>query len=680
MPYLWTNNKVAVEKEELVPRFWNVLSSLMSELDRYKDKPYGIKRLRGGGNGRKMLVDFDTLKDEIQEALGDPRKVDNPLEMFFEWDADAPTYYAKFKRAGSALSSEEQDRYVLNASVMKAVIKLEQARISERVKLKGSTRGIYDTLIKDMIDFQHYLKLNYETTHTLPTSIRFKDLFKACKEDLYYPLIKDPEGKSTQNARKVSARIEMVLNALFKNQKHKPTPTEVARNYEAFINGYAEIYDSNTGEIFDPKEFEKLSSSTIVSYINKWENAIATQRSRAGDRQKYISKFAPAAEMDLPVFSGSLMSIDDRQPPFWYEKGKRMWFYLGLDVASQAFTTVVWGKSKEGLIVEFYREMVRNYVAWGLNLPYELECESSLNSSYRDTLLKPGHMFQNVRIEANNARGKYIERMFGKVRYGEEKKAIGWIARPTAKKESNQKSTEDKIIIPYNQLVEDRLVEIENWNNSPHPQDSSLSRWDYFEQNQSKDLKPINWHGILPYIGHYTKTSCSVAKINLQGRKRAIAENGKILTGESLIEKMRMIEGKDLEVYWLDDHEGNVMKAYAYYNDKFVCEIMEMPRFNRAKAEQTDACKKAMSLQSAYAITVEMYTREKLKGIEDINIIDRTPTRVNNNFSFNRKRKFEVKEIEEPEIFEDDLEEVEAELMFNQSNQSNIKSWRSAFQ
>ena len=54
--------------------------------------------------------------------------------------------------------------------------------------------------------------------------------------------------------------------------------------------------------------------------------------------------------------------------------------------------------------------------------------------------------------------------------------------------------------------------------------------------------------------------------------------------------------------------------------------------------------------------------------------------RVNNNFSFNRKRKFEVKEIEEPEIFEDDLEEVENDLMFNQSNQSNIKSWRSAFQ
>ena len=129
MPYLWTNNKVAVEIDELVPKFWNQYETLKKELYRYKDKPYGIKRLQLGGNGRKMLVDFDSLKDEIQEALGDPRKVDNPLEMFFEWDADAPTYYAKFKRAGSALEQKEQDRYVLNASVMKAVIKLEEKEL-----------------------------------------------------------------------------------------------------------------------------------------------------------------------------------------------------------------------------------------------------------------------------------------------------------------------------------------------------------------------------------------------------------------------------------------------------------------------------------------------------------------------------------------------------------------------
>lgn len=677
MPYIWKNNKVAVELEELVPRFWNHYSSLKQELYRYKDEPFGIKRLQSGGNGRKMLVDFDTLKEEIQEALGDPRKVENPLELFFEFDADAVDYYAKFKRQGVSLSSEEQQRYIINASVMKAVIKLEQRRISERLQMKGSMQGIWKTLINDMVNFQNWLKVNYNIEHSLPTSRRFKEVLSACKEDLYYPLIKDPKGNGKQNARIVDDRLEMLLNAMFKSQAHKPTPTEVARTYEAFLSGYAEVYNEETGELYNPKEFKSLSKATIVNYINKWQNKIATYKSRSGDRQIYMGSFKPAHDMDLPVDASSLISIDDRQPPFEYEKGKRMWFYLGLDVASQAFTTVVYGKSKEGLIVDFYRQMVRNYVGWGLPLPYELECESSLNSSFKNTLLQNGAMFTNVRIEANNARGKYIERMNGKLRYDVEKKAMGWIARPKAKKESNQAGKEAKIIIPYNQLVNERLKDIENWNNTAHPSEPSISRFDYFLNRQSKNLKPINWHGILPYIGHRTKTSCKVAKIALQGRKRAIAENGKILTGRPLIEKMKMIEGKDLVVFWLDDNEGNVMKALAYIGDKYVCEVMEMPRYNRATAEQTEADKAARALQSAYVATIEAYAKEQTNKIEKVGIIDRTPGTINRNFSFSNLRRFEVKEIEEPEIFED---EDELEFDYQPKAQSNINGWRSAFQ
>lgn len=675
MPYIWTENKVAVELEELVPRFWNKINSLQVEINRYKNKPYGIKRLQIGGNGRKLLIDYDSLKEDIKEALGDPRKIGNPLELFFEFDAEAVQYFAKFKRNGISLSSEEQERYIINASVMKAIINLEQARISERLKMKGSLQGIWQTLINDVTDFQHWLKTNYAIEHTLPVSRRFKDLLKACKNDLYYPLIKDPEGKTKQNARVVYDREEMLFNAMFKNNKHKPTPTEVARYYEAFISGYAEVYSEDTGEIYDPKDFKPISKSTIVSYINKWQNKIATYKSRSGDRQVYMGAFKPAHDMELPTKASSLISIDDRQPPFLYAKGKRLWFYLGLDVASQTFTTVVYGKTKEGLIYDFYRQMVRNYVGWGLPLPYELECESSLNSSFKDTLLRNGNMFNNVRIEANNARGKYIERMNGKLRYDVEKKAMGWLARPTAKKESNQLSKEEQKIIPYDDLVNERLKDLENWNNSPHPKDETISRFDYFMNNQSDKLTPINWHGILSFIGFKTETSCNVAKVTLQGRKRAIAEDGKILTGAPLIEKMKMIEGKDLVVYWLDDNKGNVMKAFAYINDKYVCEVMEMPRYNRAIAEQTEQDKEARTLQSAYVATIEAYSKQQLNKIENINVIDNTPKTLNRNFSFPNVRRFEVKETKEIEVFEDDTE-----FEYNPSVPSNINGWKRTFQ
>mgnify|MGYP006201634885 CR=1 FL=1 len=180
MPYTWSNNKIAVEIEELVPRWWNSLNSFYSEIQRYKDKPYGIKRLQLGGNGRKALVDFDTLPKEIQATLGDPRKVGNPLELFFELDAEAKAYYGKQKRAnGNYLTPEEQEKYYINASVFKAVIKLEQERIRCRIKLRGKTHGITETLRIDTENFQDYLKVNHNTEHTIPVSKRFKDALKA---------------------------------------------------------------------------------------------------------------------------------------------------------------------------------------------------------------------------------------------------------------------------------------------------------------------------------------------------------------------------------------------------------------------------------------------------------------------------------------------------------------------
>ena len=675
MPYQFSHNEIAVELDELVPRFWNCLKSLQSELYRYKEKPFGIKRLQVGGNGRKLLINFDTLPTNIQEALGDPRKVNHPLEPFFEFDADAVRYYGKFKRAGLALKPEEQEKYIINASVMQAVIKLEQSRIQERIKMRGSLRGITETLIYDVESFQNSLKVIHQVEHTLPTSKRFKECLKQFKTESYYSLIKDPNGTAKQNARKVDDRMEMLFNALFKNQLHKPTPTEVARNYDAFLNGYAEVYNEDTGELYNPKDFKSLTPATIISYINKWENKISTYKSRSGDRQVYMGDFKPHHQMDLPTLAGSIISIDDRQPPFVYNsQGDRVWFYLGVDIASQCFTTFVYGKTKEGIIVDFYRQMVRNYTEWGFCLPYELECESSLNSSFKDTLLRPGAMFHEVKIEANNARGKYIERMNGKLRYEVEKSAFGWLARPKAKSEANQLSSAKKQIIPYDILVNERLLELEQWNNSPHPENKDCSRWDYFAQNQNPNLKPTNWNAILPVIGYKTPTSCNGGYIKLQGKKRAIAEDGKILTGEALIQQMKIIEGKEFDVYWLDGNDGQVLKALVYLNDRLICEVMEMPRYNRATIERTDADNEAIKLQSAYVASVDAFEKRQRNRIENIQIVDNTPIAINSNFKIPNLKRYEARE-QPVEVFEDENDD---DLVLV-SNQSPSTGWRSNF-
>ncbi len=677
MPYPYSNNKIAVDLEEIVPRFWKQLSSLQQELYRYKDKPFGVKRLQAGGNGRRMLIDFDSLSSEIQDALGDPRKADHPMLPYFEFDADAVRFYSRFKREnGSSLSPEEQERYIINASVMQAVIRLEHARTQERIKMRGSLTGIINTLIYDVESFQTSLKVNHQVEHTLPTSKRFRALFQEYKkagDERYVLLIKDVKGVKAQNARKVDDNVEMIFNALFQNQLHKPTPTEVARNYEAFLNGYASIYNEDTGELFNPKDFKVLSQSTIINYINKWENRIATHGKRSGNRQTYMGMYKPHHQMDLPTFASSLISIDDRQPPFWYDKGKRAWFYIALDVASQFISTVVYGKTKEGIILDFYRQMVRNYTEWGLNLPLELECESSLNSSYRNNLLRPGAMFKNVRIEANNARGKYIERAFGSMRYEVEKRSQGWIGRPHAKSEANQAGPGDNVIIPYDQLIHQRMLDIEDWNNMAHPSEQGLSRYEYFMQHQHPNLEPTNWEAILPVLGYETASSCKLGFVTLQGEKRAIAEYGKILTGEDLIRKMRVIEGQNIEVRWLDGNDGNVMKAMAYQNNKLICELMVMPKYNRATFERTEEDDAAQRLQSAYVATVEAFAKAQSRKIENINIQDNTPRTISNTFRFTNLKRFEARE-EPATVYENQIEETEY-VPVNQTN----RGWRSSF-
>lgn len=664
MAYLYSNNKVAVELEELVPRFWKSYEALKKELQRYKEKPFGIKRLQIGGNGRRMLIDFDSLNNEIQEALGDPRKAGHPLEPFFKWDTEAPEFYRKFKRAGMALNPEEQERYIVNASVIQSAIRLEQSRIQIRISKRMNNIGTIELLRYDVESFQNHLRVKHNTEHTIPTSLRhFKNVLKEFKANEHIALIKDPNGTGKQNARKVNDIVLEILNGLFAGQLNKPNPTDVSRTYDSFLNGYTEVYNKKTGEVYDPKGFPSLSKATINNYLSNWENSIGTYRARSGNRQKDIARM-PHAQMELPKYASSLVSIDDRQPPFWYEKGKRMWFYIGLDVASSCITTFVYGKTKEGLILDFYRQMVRNYSEWGFGLPLELECESSLNSTYKDTLLKEGNMFTNVTIEANNAQRKIIERRFGKLRYNIEKKHSGWIARPFALSESNQAGPKSTVIIPYNELVEARLADLEDWNNLPcenpilKKEGIEMSRWSYFLKNQNPNLKPINFQSILPFIGYKTPSSCHRGFIKLQGKLRAIANNGSICFDEELIDTMKKIEGKNIDIFWLDDNEGEVLKAYAYYNDRFICEIYEFPKFNRAKNEQTSQDKKNIAIQEQYINSVKRFANKQYKSIEPIGIIDNTP-KPERLFKIDRVKRYEAKEPKEVVVVMDDEEEYE---------------------
>lgn len=656
MPIL-IGNIVAVSKEELVPQFYTE-ATLSKTLQRYKDKPWGLKRILRGGNGRQLLVNFDTLQGEIQDALGDPRKVEHIMERWYKVDSDAVRFYTTYKfDDGSYLKPEHQEKYITNASVLFSAIALRTARLSEW-KSKGRSKvGINQTICADVESFNPVLLKKHRVEHNLPSSLtQFNLVMKKFETRVngafnYESLISGKHRNS--NSRKVDEQTLKLLNDLFADKEKKPNSATVHRNYEAFLNGYIDVVNNKTSEIYDPKSYKSLSVETVNKYLNDWTSAIATHGIRSGNRQDFMGKFVPYHSFEPTEFAGSIISVDDRQPPFKTLDGKRIWFYNGIDLGSEAFTCWVYGESKEGIILEFYRQMVRNYAEWGVNLPAELEAELSLNSSFTETFLREGAMFQYVHIEANRARVKRIERYFGNLRYEYEKEREGWLPRPTALREANQAGVDITKIpqIPYEDIVDGCLCDIEKWNNQKHSIHKDKTRWEVFMENQNPKLQPTNYLAILPHIGYTTPTSVRLGIVKLNNSEFLLAEDGKIALGENLVRLMKRIEGREIIACWLDDNDGEVLKAFAYEHDQLICELMVKPTYKRARIERGDDDAEAQEIMSSYVATVNAYAKKLRATIDGATVIRQPEPTQEGSFSIRRtKTKFVFDENRQTEV------------------------------
>lgn len=635
IPYEWYDGKLGVQGRFLVsgrdahPESLQIISDRGFRLKIERNQ---IVRLRVTAENAPLLVWYETLPVKWQEAIvtvwGEAVKLSTQtlFERNYVRDMDAFRFYTLFKFDDQVgLERSNIDQYTIDASVLNTIGKIYDQRRRIRKEMRGAVKPIWEIITTES-------RLFKETVgHKLPENERrLREKYNKYKKEGYGSLIH--KGHRQTNALKVDDMHEELLNNMFAGIDHKPTYAEVAQIYEGFLSGYVEVINEHTGEIYKPEDFKSLSVATVWNHLSKWENKIGNYLARSGNRQNYMALFKPYCKLLQPQYAGSIISVDDRQPVFEYEHGKRLWFYNAIDLGSEAFTCWVYGKSKEGIIMEFYRQMVRNYAMWGLSLPAELEGELNLNASFKDTFLQEGNMFQYVRIEANNARGKRIEQYYRPLRYNYEKKREGWLARPFALSEANQARTDKKTIIPFEEIVQGCLADIERWNNTEHSKIKGMSRWDVFLSMQNPNLRPINYHGILPYLGYKEKSSVNAGIIRFRNDKFLLGMDGVICTGSKLIAMMQQVEGKNVDIYYLDDNFGYVLKAHIYIDDRFVCEAVPQPGYNRARIEQTKEDLMNRELMSKYVNTIESFGRRQKNELNKLTIIDNRPVTVGNSF------------------------------------------------
>ena len=554
----------------------------------------------GKGLGCYALVAVDSLPESYREKVeelfpgGDKVRLAGWVRSNYEVDPMANAFFYSKEQVGFELPPEKIREYVTNASVLNCCIRLYE-RASTSQKLMG---GKYNwEMMAAAIE-----SLRDQFGHTLPAStLRFRKKVAEYMREGYACLISGKFGN--QSARKVDHKTERLILgiAILPN---KPYNSSVWEMYNSFVCGELEVYDPETGELFNPDDFTDkngeplvLSEATISNYLNKPKNRVLIEHALMSFTT-FMHEQMPHVHRHAPEFSFSKISFDDRDLPRKLKDTKiRPKVYYAYDVTSQCVVGFSYNRNKNvDLVVDCFRSMFWLIERRGWGCPAQVEVENHLMSQWKDSFLKAGVLFPFVRFCAPmNSQEKYAEPLNGaKKRSIEHKNHLGigrFYAKNRAYRTESKKvfdalndTYEDKQYYSWDELIADDMRDVLEFNNSPHPNQKKypgMTRWEVLEANMNPTLQPIDKSVLARFIGEHVKTSI---RRNSYCR---VAYTDWWLGGTQVIEKLAP-NNWEVDAYYLTTEEGEITDVYIYQNDMLVDKLQNVGTFNTAEAEQTD--------------------------------------------------------------------------------------------
>ena len=481
---------------------------------------------RGGGKNGCAFVIVDSLPPRYKEEVylrhpeTDSVRLAGWFRSNYEIDQSAVVFFHDPEKTGLDLKPEKIREYVTNASVLNTCIRLyENARIYQRIAGDKYDWGKMTAAVDS---------LRTQFGHTLPGSmLRFRKKVAEYKRDGYGCLISGKFGN--QSARKVDYKTERLILGIAV-LPNKPFNTNVAEMYNQFVCGELDVYDPETGELFNPDDFTDkngeprvLSETTINNYLNKPKNRVLIEH-KLSSWTTFMHEQMPHVHRHAPEFSFSKISFDDRDLPRKLKDTKaRPKAYYAYDVASQCVVGFAYNRNKNvDLVVDMFRSMFRLIDRKGWGCPAQVEVENHLMSQWKDSFLKAGVMFPFVRFCApQNSQEKYAEQMNGAKKKAVEHRNHLGIGRFYAKDrhyrtesrkvfDEQNDTYEDKQYYSWDELVADDMRDVMEFNNSLHPNQKKypgMTRWQVLEANMNPNLEPINKAVLARFIGDHVETS-----------------------------------------------------------------------------------------------------------------------------------------------------------------------------
>ena len=559
-----------------------------------------IKVEQRGCRTKCALVAVDSLPREYKARVEELYPGGNAVLLRgwilsnYETDQAAVTYFMDWaaREHSDKATAELARKYAVNASVLNCCIKLYN-RSRDYRKLMGDK---YDwSMMAATIE-----TLREEFGHDLPTStLRFRKKVNEYKEYGYECLISGKFGN--QCARKVDFKTERLVLSItvLPNQ---PYGSDVHDMYIRFVCGELDVFDIETGEIFNPDDFtdkngdpKDLSESTIRNILNKPANRLLIEKARRGWSEFYHEQM-PHMHRHGGEWSLSQITMDDVDLPRRMKGGEYVHAYYASDVVSQCRVGLAYGREKDDrLVVDCFRDMFRLIEKNGWGMPAGIEVENHLMSQYKDGFLQAGVAFPFVHFCApQNSQEKYAEAMNGAKKrsvihknhtgigrfYGKGK----W--RTESKKISDETNDlyEDKEYFSWEQLVAEDRADSAEWNHTLHPDQKKfpgMTRWDVLCQRINPTLDPLNKLTLSRYIGERVETS-----IRRNSTVR-VAYTDWWLSSPEVLEKLEPNNYK-VTAYYLPDEDGKPTDVYLFQGDRLIDKVDKIETYNRVMAEQTE--------------------------------------------------------------------------------------------
>ena len=587
----------------------------------------------GKGLGNSALIAVDSLPDSYRRKVDEvyPNNKRAHLEAWiisnYEVDQKATAFFFSKEQCGVALPAEKAKEYITNASVLNTCIKLYE-RAATAQKLFG---GKYDwNMMATTIE-----TLRKRFGHTLPAStLRFRKKVNDYKTNGYGCLISGKFGN--QSARKVDYKTERLILGIAV-QPNKPWNTNVLELYNSFVTGEFDVFDPDTGELFNPDDFTDkngepmvLSEATICNYLNKPKNKLLIQN-RLLSYTAFTHEYSPHMHRHHGEFSLSKVSFDDRDLPRKLKDTKlRPKAYYAYDVTSGCCIGAAYNRAKNvDLVVDMFRDMFRLLDRNGWGCPAEVEVENHLMSQWKDSFLRAGVMFPFVRFCAPmNSREKYAESANGvKKKSIEHKNHVG-IGRFYAKRlqyrtesikvfDELNNTYEEKEYYSWDELIADDRRDIYEYNHALHPNQKKykgMTRWDVLVANINPTLQPLDKATIARYVGEKVSTT-----IRRNSYCRVLHKDWWL----SKTEAIELLTPNDYKVdaYYLTDEEGNVTDMFIYQGDMYIDRLEDVGTYNTARAERTEEDEQVFIKQRTKVAEFNRYVEER--QIPRVGVIER---------------------------------------------------------